>query len=99
MSGIFKDAITFWKMTIADVLCILHGVSELKSSEIQIDNIRAGNQLAMMVNLTPRKSMKMYKWSDFYNDLSVKEPMSDEEISDKLLAYFGSLKEVKFNGT
>lgn len=99
MSGIFSDAISFWRMTVYDILCLIHGISERRIAESQMDNIRAGNQLAMMANLTPRKSNKVYKWTDFYADMSVREPQSDEEIADRLLAYFGALSGATNNGS
>lgn len=94
MSGIFRDAVSFWKQTVADALCIIHGVTNARISDTQMNNIRAGNQLAMMANLTPRKSQKVYKWSDFYADMnspSAMEPQTPDEIASRLRAYFGGI--------
>jgi len=44
----------------------------------------------MILNTTPRKSRKVYKWTDFYPNLKEKkEEMTNEEIAGKLHAMFG----------
>lgn len=78
-------------MTLYDALLILKGIGEQTLNRMQMDNIYQGNLLAMLVNLTPRKSNKTYRWTDFYRDITEKEDrqMTTEEISMKLHAMFG----------
>ena len=78
-------------MTLYDCLLILKGIGEQTLNRIQMNNIYNGNILAMLVNLTPRKNHRSYKWSDFYRDVSVKEvhEMTNDDISKKLHAMFG----------
>jgi len=45
--------------------------------------------IAVILNTTPKKSGKIYRWNDFYPDRKEKKEMTNEEIAEKLHGMFG----------
>jgi len=78
-------------MTLYDALLVMKGIGEQTLNKLQMNNIYNGNLLAMLLNVTPRKSNRTYKWTDFYRDLTKEEKheMTGDDIHSMLHAMFG----------
>ena len=90
-SGIWTDAAVFWKTSLYDLILIIRGHTKRAANEMLMHNIYNGNLLAMIANTTPRKSRKVYHWTDFYRDTSKHEEteMTTDDIATKLHLMFG----------
>jgi len=76
-------------MSLYDALLVLKGIGTRTENQILLQNMYQGNLLAMILNTTPRKTRKVYRWSDFYPDRKEKKEMTNEEIREKLHGMFG----------
>ncbi|HJJ32702.1 MAG TPA: hypothetical protein O0X25_04130 [Methanocorpusculum sp.] len=92
-SGIFDNAESFWRTSLYDLILLIRGRTKHRQNETLQQNIYEGNLLAMIANTTPRRSRKVYKWTDFYRDTSKQETkeMTSEEIAHKLHLMFGGV--------
>ena len=90
-SGIWTDAAVFWKTSLYDLILIIRGHTKRTANEMLLNNIYNGNLLAMIANVTPRRSRKTYRWTDFYKDTSKHEEneMTTDDIAAKLHLMFG----------
>ena len=78
MSGVFTDAQAFWRMSLYDAVCLMRAYRKRIEMQAQSDNIRAGTTTAAVYNtMRTKKTDKVWKWTDFYKDMS--KPESEGE--------------------
>lgn len=91
-SGLFTDVTAFWQTTLYDMLLLIRGMCDVRTESVQMQNVYNGNILAMLLNVAPRKSRKVFSWTDFYPDIRIAETkgkeMTDEEIGNTLHSMF-----------
>lgn len=87
-SGTFPDPRVVYDLTPAEVITTIQGINTREKQLQKGENIRIGTLCACVFNQNRRRrNDKIWKWTDFFPEKSLRDPADPDELQKKCLKF------------